>query len=198
MGKILKKAIIGAGGFGREVFYHMTSCSDDYIIELFDDGINKYRTIKEIDFDEFEVVVAIGDPTMRRKVVEGLPKEVKFYTFIFPGVTILDSDIKIGEGSIICAGVVLTTNINIGVHSHLNLNTTIGHDCIIGDYFTTTPGVNISGNCVIGNNVYIGTNSSVREKTKIVDNVIVGLNSGVVKDLLTPGIYGGCPSKKIK
>ena len=74
----------------------------------------------------------------------------------------------------------------------------IGHDTIVGDYFSSMPGSIISGNCTIGDSVYLGTNSSVREKITICDNVTVGLNSGVVKNINKSGTYVGLPSKKIK
>ena len=80
----------------------------------------------------------------------------------------------------------------------LNLHTTIGHDCIINDFFTTAPGVKISGNSMIGKCVYFGSNSSIKQKLKVCDNVTIGLNSGVVKDINESGIYGGVPVKKIK
>jgi UDP-3-O-[3-hydroxymyristoyl] glucosamine N-acyltransferase len=86
----------------------------------------------------------------------------------------------------------------IGKHSQINLMTTIGHDCIIGDYFTTAPSVQISGNINIGNNVYFGTKSSAKQKISICDNVIIGMNSGVVKDINESGTYIGTPCKKIK
>ena len=107
----------------------------------------------------------------------------------------MDTNIEIGEGSVICAGSILTTNIKIGKHSHLNLLTTIGHDTVVGDYFTTAPGAKISGNCNIGECVYFGTNSSVREKITICDNVTIGLNGGVVKNINKSGIYVGVPTR---
>ena len=92
----------------------------------------------------------------------------------------------------------LTTNIKLGKHSHLNLQTTIGHDCNIGDFFTTAPGAKISGNCKIGDRVYIGTNSSTREKITICNDVTLGLNSGVIKNISDPGIYVGTPAIKVR
>ena len=34
----------------------------------------------------------------------------------------------------------LTTNLTIGRHVLVNLNVTIGHDCVIGHYVTFSPG----------------------------------------------------------
>jgi sugar O-acyltransferase (sialic acid O-acetyltransferase NeuD family) len=197
----MKKAIIGSGGFGREVKQLLLDNNQNEEIVFFvdDDYIDKISMpLSKFDVNEFEVVIAIGDPVKRKNIVDRLPINTKFFTAVHKSVQLLDSNIQIGEGSILCAGTILTTNITIGKHCHLNLLSTIGHDTIIGDYFTTAPGTKTSGNCKIGNNVYFGTNSSVREKISICDNVVVGLNAGVVKNITESGIYVGVPAKKIK
>jgi sugar O-acyltransferase (sialic acid O-acetyltransferase NeuD family) len=197
----VKKAIIGSGGFGREVKCIILDNNPNEIIDFFvdDEYIDEIsKPLSSLDIKEYEVVIAIGNPTLREKIYNKLPKETKYFTAIHKSVQILDSNIEIGEGSIICSNSILTTNIKIGKHTHLNLSTTIGHDTSIGDFFTTSPGAKISGNCEIGNRVYFGTNSSVREKIKICDDVTIGLNSGVVKDITKPGIYGGVPCKLLK
>lgn len=195
----MKKAIIGSGGFGREVKRLLLDNDPGQIIDFFveDDYVTTEFPLSKLDINEYEVVVAIGNPHIRKKIVESLPRETKYFTAIHKSCQILDDNIEIGEGSIICSNTILTTNIKIGKHCHLNLQTTIGHDVEIGDFFTTAPGVKISGNCKIGNFVYIGTNASVREKIKIVDDVIIGLNGAVVKNIETDGTYVGVPVKKI-
>lgn len=194
----MQKAIIGAGGFAREVKAHMGDKTikcfvDDQYYSLNDDTI---LPISKFDPNEYEVIVAIGDPKTRYNIVKRLPKETKYFTFIHPTAIILGDDVYIGDGSIICAGVIITTNISIGKHSQLNLQTTIGHDCRIGDYFTTAPGAKISGNCTIGDFVYFGTNSSVKEKINICNNVTIGLGAGVTKNIIDSGVYIGCPANK--
>ena len=195
----MKKAIIGAGGFAREV---KSQIGIDDLICFVDDkyffGNEFTRPLSEFNTSEYEVVIAIGDPFIRYEMSKKLPVDTKYFTFIHPSAQILDKNIIIGHGSIICAGSILTTNIEIGNHCHLNLHTTIGHDCRIGDYFTTAPGVKVSGNCNIGSKVYIGTNASIKEKINICSDAIIGLNSGVVKDITESGTYIGTPSKKLK
>jgi sugar O-acyltransferase (sialic acid O-acetyltransferase NeuD family) len=196
------KAIIGNGGFAREVFWSIFSTENIKPIFFVDDDWydkNQENTLPLSKFDpvKYEVAVCIGNSSIRKKIINNLPRETRFFTHINKYAILMGDDIEIGEGSVICAGSILTTNIKIGKHSHINLNTTIGHDCIIGDYFTTAPGAHISGNCRIGNEVYIGTNASIREKINIPNNVTIGLNSGVVKNIENEGIYIGTPSKKI-
>jgi sugar O-acyltransferase (sialic acid O-acetyltransferase NeuD family) len=199
----MKKGIIGNGGFGREIFHAMTKEEQLNTVffvedEYYDRNQDNTLPLSNFNKDKYEVVIAIGNSVVREKIVQKLPIETKYFTFIHPSVQIYSTNVKFGEGSIICGGCILTTNIVIGKHSHLNLLTTIGHDNIIGDYFTTAPGSKISGNCNIGNHVYFGTNSSVREKITICNNVTIGLNSGVVKDINEKGVYVGLPAKKIK
>jgi len=196
----MERALIGAGGFAREIKAHIGDFSmkcfidDEYWVEN-DDNIFPLSKFNPM---QYRVLVAIGDPKDRFDMVQKLPKNTQYFTFIHPNAQILDSNIEIGDGSIICAGCILTTNIKIGKHTHLNLQTTIGHDCEIGDYFTTAPGAKISGNCKIYDCVYIGTNASIKQKINIHSLATIGLNAGVVKHITKPGIYTGTPAKLMK
>lgn len=199
----MKKGIIGAGGFGREVYWSLNPIERNNTVFFVDDvywdnSDDKILPLSSFETNKYEVVVAIADSYHRQRIVESLPKSTKYFTHIHPSAQIHGDDVEIGEGSIICSGTILTTNIKIGKHAHLNLITTIGHDCVIGDYFTTAPGVQISGNETIGNQVYFGTRSCMKQKLTICDNVIIGMNAGVVKKITEPGTYVGTPAKKIK
>jgi sugar O-acyltransferase (sialic acid O-acetyltransferase NeuD family) len=201
----VKKGIVGFGGFGREVYYSLSPIERKEVVffvddQYFIDNIKNFVILPLSKFDpkEYEIVVAVGNPNDRFNIVQKLPNNTKYFTHIHSSVIIMDENIEIGEGSIICAGSILTTNIKIGKHTHLNLHTTVGHDTEIGDFFTTAPGVKISGNCKIGNKVYVGTNGSIKEKIHISENVTLGLNCGVVKHIEESGIFVGTPTQKIK
>jgi sugar O-acyltransferase (sialic acid O-acetyltransferase NeuD family) len=206
-----KYCIYGAGGFGREVAFLIQDILGnqkdvkDEAVFMIDDAYYQTETINEIkvikrsafEADKYKVVVAVADPLTRQRMADELPKEVEFATLIHNNV-IKSKWVEIGEGSIITAGCILTSNIIIGKHSHLNLNTTIGHDCIIEDYFTTAPAVNVSGNCIFGKRVYLGTNAAIREKVTICDDVTIGMGAVVLRNIELPGIYVGNPIKKLK
>jgi sugar O-acyltransferase (sialic acid O-acetyltransferase NeuD family) len=198
-----KIAIIGSGGFAREVAADLQDrpitffVDDKYIVDSLEDP--NVHPLSKLDTAEYAVLVAIGDPLTRADVVARLPVDTVYYTHISKHATLLDSPtIEIGEGTIICAGVVLTTNIKLGKHTQLNLNSTVGHDCRLGDYFTTAPGAKISGNVVTGSRVYIGTNASIKQKVKVTDCVTVGMQAAVVTDLTEAGTYVGVPAKKLR
>lgn len=195
----MEKVIIGAGGFAREVAAAMGRTDIKFFVdEQYANVEANVYGLSQFDPEKYQAVVAIGDPRARFDIIQRLPSNTKYFTFVDPSAIIGWRDVEIGEGSIICAGTIITTNVKIGKHAHLNLLSTVGHDTEINDYFTTAPGAKISGNCKIHDLVYIGTNASVREKTTIHSLVTIGLNAGVVKDITEPGVYVGVPAKKIK
>ncbi|MEJ8816977.1 NeuD/PglB/VioB family sugar acetyltransferase [Lacibacter sp. H407] len=204
--------IVGAGGFGREVFCIITDVFRAYSKDISDRvcfmvGDKHYEdkeimgipVIRQSEFQpsNFFTSIAIGDPEQRKSMVDSLPFETEYISIIHPSA-IVSSWVEIGLGSIITAGVIMTCNIKIGKHAQLNLNTTIGHDCNMGDFFTTAPGVNVSGHCEFGNQVYFGTNSSVRQGITITDNVTIGMGGVVVKNITESGVYIGNPLKKLE
>lgn len=198
----MKKSIFGTGGFSREIYWSLNKNEREECVFFVDDKYwkpseKKILPISEFDTNEYEIIIAVGDPNIRKKIVDSLPENTKFFTHIHESVKILGDDVEIGLGSIICAGTILTTNIRIGKHVHLNLHTSIGHDCSIGDFVTTAPGVRISGNCDVKNKVYFGTNSSTKQKINICDDVIIGMNAAVIKDIYESGTYVGIPARKI-
>lgn len=190
----MKKALIGYGGHASEVMAQMglklTCFVDDKFVT------ENCLPLSKFDPNNYVVMVAIANPQDRFNMVNKLPKETKYFTFIHPTALIIN-DVEIGIGSFIGAYSILTTNIKIGSHSLLNRSNHIGHDCIVGDYFSAMPGSIVSGNVNIGNNVYLGTNSSIKEKLTIIDNVTIGLNTGIVKSIDKSGTYVGQTTRLI-
>jgi sugar O-acyltransferase (sialic acid O-acetyltransferase NeuD family) len=191
----MKKVLIGNGGHAREVMAQMGV----NLIRFVDDKYVDDDTLPLSQFDprKHVAMVAVADSRDRYDIVQRLPKETQFFTFIHP-TALLMKDVEIGEGSFIGAYSVLTTNIKIGKHSILNRGNHIGHDCEIGNYFSAMPGAIVSGNVKISDCVYMGNNSSIREKLSIHSLSTIGMNSSVVKNIEQHGVYVGCPVKIIK
>lgn len=188
------KALIGFGGHAREVMAQMglklTCFVDDKFVT--DDCL----PISSFDPEKYCVMVAIANSKDRFDVIQRLPKDTNFFTFIHPTALVMEN-IEIGEGSFIGAYSILTTNIKIGKHALLNRGNHIGHDCKIGDYFSAMPGAIVSGNVTISDLVYMGNNSTIREKLSITEMTTIGMNCAVAKDINESGIYIGVPAKKI-
>lgn len=192
----MKKALIGYGGHAKEVMAQMGVKLTCFV----DDKYVVYGTkpLSEFDPNEYVVMVAVANSKDRFDIIQRLPKETKYFTWIHPTTLIMGENVEIGEGSFIGAYSILTTNIKIGKHAILNRGNHIGHDCEIGDYFSAMPGSIVSGNVKIFDCVYMGNNSSIREKLSIHSLSTIGMNSAVVKHIEEPGTYVGVPTKKIK
>jgi len=189
------KVLIGNGGHAREVMAQMGI----KLIRFVDDQYmsNDTLPLSKLDIEKYEVMVAIADPRDRYDTIQRLPKGVRFFTFVHPTALIMD-DVEIGEGSFIGANSILTTNIKIGKHAILNRGNHIGHDCVIGDFFSAMPGSVVSGNVRIYDLVYLGNNSTIKEKLSIHSLTTIGMNGAVVKHIEESGTYVGVPVKKIK
>lgn len=192
----MKRALIGYGGHAREVMSQMGQKLTCFVEDEYYSNQDNVLPLSKLDPKEWEVMVAIANTKVRKRIVNELPKETKFFSFFHP-TSIIGENVVIGDGTFIGAYSILTTNITIGQHGILNRLNQIGHDSIIGDYFSMMPGSILSGAVSIGDEVYLGTNTSVKEKIAITNNVIIGLNSGVVKNITESGTYVGVPVKKI-
>lgn len=191
----MKMALVGYGGHAREVMAQMgvklTCFVDDKYVS------KDTKPLSDFNPKEYALMVAVADSKDRFDIVQRLPKETKYFTWIHPTALIMDENIEIGEGSFIGAYSIITTNIKIGKHAILNRSNHIGHDSIIGDYFSAMPSSVVSGNVNISNIVYMGNNSSIREKLNITSEVIIGMNCAVVKDIKKSGTFVGVPAKLI-
>ncbi len=199
-------AIFGTGGHAKEIAYLLHDLQRGKEIAGFFEPDDQYtsRTImghkvlpqSQYDPSKQSVVVAIGSPTLRKQVVNGLPKKSIHETLIHPRAEV-SQWVSLGDGNVITAGCIVTCDITIGQYVHLNRNVTVGHDCIIGDYCFLAPGVVLSGNCTLGKLIDMGTQSATKQGVTICDNVIVGMGAMVVKDITAAGTYIGIPAKRL-
>jgi sugar O-acyltransferase (sialic acid O-acetyltransferase NeuD family) len=193
----MNRALIGGGGHAREVMGQMSENLIRFVDDAFYDGSDPMvLPISSFNPEEYEVMIAIGDSTDRSSMLKRLAGNTKFFSFAHPTAIMLSPNISIGEGSFIGAYSVLTCDIQIGKHTILNRGNQVGHDSIIGDFFSAMPGAIVSGNVTIGDAVYMGTNSSVIESVSICSNVVIGAQACVISNITEEGTYVGVPANK--
>ena len=203
-----KLAIVGCGGFAREVKWLVDRINEKQpqwnLIGFIDEDKNNINVIGNDDYilsynNEIYVVIAIGSSSLRERLYNLYKNNpnVKFPNLIDPSVLLSDS-VKLGEGNIFCAGTILTVNILIGNFNIINLDCTVGHDTIIENFITVNPSVNISGNVHIFSGCNIGTGTQIIQGRSVGEKTIVGAGSVIVKDLPVKCTAVGCPAKPIK
>jgi sugar O-acyltransferase (sialic acid O-acetyltransferase NeuD family) len=191
-----KLAIYGFGGHAREVAAQINKPIDFFVD---DEYLNEHtHPISAFNPKTHLMMVAVSNSHDRFSMAQRLPKSTRFFSFIHPSAQVFSKNIQIGAGSFIGANCILTTEIQIGDHALLNRGNQIGHDAVIGDFFSAMPGAIVSGNVTIGDRCFLGTLSSINEKLSLCNDAIIGAQAAVVKPIRRPGTYVGVPALLLK
>ena len=201
--------VIGGGGFAKEVIWLANDCSRK-VRGVLDDSDQTHNTQVQgatvlgdvsswVNYKDREFIIAIGSPRTRQKVLDKMLTfgEPDFATLIHPSVR-LSNTVSIGEGSIICAGSILTADISLGKHNILNLNVTVGHECEFADFVTIAPMVAVSGNVKLQYLVEVGTGAVIRQGLELAEGSMLGMGGILTKNIPERLIFAGNPAKKLK
>ena len=157
-------------------------------------NVNDVNKINE----EISVVLGLGNPVYKKRVVQALTNpNLSFETIIHPGV-LFGEEVVISKGVVICAGCIITSNIEIKDFVTINLACTLGHDSVLNEFVSIMPGCNISGEVFIEKGVYIGTGVKIINQVSIGENTIVGAGAVVSKSIPANCTAIGIPAKPIK
>ncbi len=202
--------LYGAGGFAREVMPFVQELKREYQIFFIETSpaqseVNGHKVISEKEFfeipcDERFFNIAIGDSKARERIAsEMMAKGAKPLSVRAPQAVVYDRN-EIGEGAVLCAHTMITSNAKIGKFFHSNLYSYVAHDCVIGDYVTFAPSVHCNGNVHIHNHAYIGTGAIIKQGTSakplvIGEGAVVGMGAVVTKDVPPHTTVVGNPAK---
>jgi sugar O-acyltransferase (sialic acid O-acetyltransferase NeuD family) len=208
-----KIAIYGSDGFGREILPLVKQANPATCDVVFvDDAPHLWETVinntKIVNFEKAiaegrKFVLAIANAEVRKKLFTKIIEAGGgFIQTQSKSVAIYD-DVTIGEGAILCANVVLTSNIQIGRQFHANIFSYVAHDCIIGDFVTFAPRVSCNGRVHIKDGAYIGTNAVIKQgghgKPLVIgEGAIVGMGAVVTKDVGAGEVVVGNPAKAME
>lgn len=205
--------IIGAGGFGRETLALVEEINEANptwnFLGFIDDNpdattaegatiLGGMDYLKNMNPKPY-AIIPIASAKAREKLA-GMCEEygVPFATLIHPNVKIKGKLCTIGEGSILCDGVILAVNSHVGKHCIMNFGCGLGHDTTIADYVSMMSETITGGDTYIGKGCYFGLRCTIINQINITENCIFGASATVVKDVTVPGTYVGVPAKLIK
>jgi sugar O-acyltransferase (sialic acid O-acetyltransferase NeuD family) len=173
-----KVVILGAGGHAREVLWvfeeeNRVKPRWEVLGFIDEDTLNKGKMLCNLpilgDFAWFgtgvsrdvKVISGVGNCRTKLHFAEKAASlGLTFCSVTHPSV-LMSHYVEVGEGTIIAAGNIITTQVKIGNHVTINLGCTISHDVIIGDYCTIAPGCHISGNVRFEEGVDFGSGATI-------------------------------------
>ena len=204
--------ILGAGGLGQEIAW---------LIEEINDHSPEWRILGFLDSDArlhgesvlgYPVlggdreasklrgagfVLGVGDPPLRKRIVERLRPEVTFWpTLISPTARVHGSN-SVGVGVVLGRFADMTVGCVIGDFVMINIHAVLGHAVQVGEYSIVDPNVTINGEARVGRCCLIGANAFVRD-VAIGDHATVGAGAVVVKDVPENCVVAGVPARVIR
>jgi sugar O-acyltransferase (sialic acid O-acetyltransferase NeuD family) len=194
--------IIGAGGHSKVIIDIIRELGNYNIVGIYDDnkigyfsGIKIIGKISEINNTIDYFIIGIGNDKIRKKIAEEY-NQLKWATLIHPK-TIIAKTAIIKEGSVVCAGAIIQTEVEVGKHCIINTNCSIDHESTIGDYCSICPSSTICGQVKVGESSFIGANSTIIQIIEIGKECIIGAGSVVIRNIPNNSKAVGNPAKVI-
>jgi sugar O-acyltransferase (sialic acid O-acetyltransferase NeuD family) len=202
-----KLIIIGASGHGKVVADIAIKMNKWQSIAFLDDDESIKTSMglevigKTADVftykDEADFFVAIGSNATREKIQEKLIAErLNVVSLIHPSA-VIGTDVEVGIGTAVMAGVVINSSTRIGKGCIINTSSSLDHDNVIEEYAHISPGVSLAGTVKVGRLSWIGIGSVVSNNVNICSGCKVGAGAVVVKDITEPGTYVGVPVGRV-
>ncbi|WP_026629309.1 acetyltransferase [Dyadobacter alkalitolerans] len=145
-----------------------------------------------------EAFVAIGERSVRERLVETLTEEYKTMPINAIHDSALISEMAtIGHGNLIGARVTVGAKSKIGQHCLIQTAAVVDTWVQVGDYVTIGAGAIINDRVKIGDGVFIGSGAIIVAGIEIGKNARIGAGSVVVENVPAKATYFGNPARKI-
>ena len=142
-------------------------------------------------------VCAVGSPKREAFIQQAGAGGLEFTTVIHPSAQV-STTTSLGEGSIICAGVVVGAHTAVGRHVIVNRGALIGHHVHIGDYTTISPGANIAGKTTIGSGTYVAMGAIIIDGISIGSHCLIAAGAVVTRDVPDGARVAGVPARAME
>ena len=208
--RVRQVIVFGAGGHGRELADIVRAAGAESgeveLLGVVDDGTPDRTVLARagvrylggraaISGRETEVHLGVGYPRVRARIDEELG--------LLPATPVAHPTASVGSGSFLDDGVVLaqgaiiTTNVKLGRHTHINVAASISHDCVVGDYVTICPQAAVTGAASIGSRSFIGSGAMILPGISIGENVTVGAGAVVAANIPSNTTVAGVPARPL-
>jgi sugar O-acyltransferase (sialic acid O-acetyltransferase NeuD family) len=149
--------------------------------------------------------IGVGDNRKRAGLAAHWRHKLAFPSMVHPDTTLargVAERLAVTPGAMIFPGVRIMGGCNIGAFTTLNLNVTVSHDCVIGDYANLSPGSHLAGNVHLGEGAWIGMGAVVNQGSdgrprRVGAWSTIGSGAVVVRDVPEGALQVGVPAKDL-
>jgi sugar O-acyltransferase (sialic acid O-acetyltransferase NeuD family) len=207
--------IVGAAGHAQEVAWSLREqearggrpCE----ILFFDDAVPKRKVASELgdvvgtlsdlwgwaDRADATLVLGVGLPSLKTAITGrlralGLP----WATVVHPTATV-GPNCRIGEGTYVAAGAIVTVNCTIGRFVTINMHCQVAHEDVLEDLVTLHPDTHLGGNVRVEEGAELGTGSIVIAGLTVGARAVLGAGCTVVRSLPGEATYVGIPARPV-
>lgn len=205
-----KLIIVGAGGFGREMYawarqhpdcgrvWEIAGFLDDNAsaLEGYAYPVGVLGAVEGYVPRAGEVFVcAIGAPLIKRAVcLKLLEKMAVFISLVHPSV-LIGENVTLGVGVVLCPRVTLTSDITVGDFAALNCHSSAGHDVVVGAWATVSGHCDLTGNTRYGEGAFLGSGARIIPGKSVGDFAYVGAGSVVIRSVRSGQKVFGNPAR---
>jgi sugar O-acyltransferase (sialic acid O-acetyltransferase NeuD family) len=204
--------VVGAGGHGQVVadIFRAVACAGASVrvVGYVDDrpsldgqmlaGARVLASISGLrDIVHDAVVVAVGDNQTRQRLWDALSALGEHFAVAKHPTAIVSEDVRVGAGSMLCAGAIVSTGTSIGNAVILNTGCTVDHHSRLGDFVHIAPGVHMGGEVTVGARAFVGIGAVILPGLTIGEDSIVGAGAVVTRDVAPGTTVVGCPARPL-
>jgi len=209
----MRLLIVGAGGFGREVYAYARDAERDHAdgapfegVHFLDDRPDaldgfpvEARVLGDVDDGPIgpddRVIVAVGDPATRFGLVQRLEaRGARFATVVHPRAYVA-AGARIGPGAVLAPFAFVGPSAEVGPHVVLNTYASAGHDAVIGAFGVLCPYSVINGGVRLSDGVFMGTHATVVVGRQVGAWSKIGAGAVALRDVEAGTLLIGNPGK---
>lgn len=206
----LDVAIIGAGGFGREVLQYCQDMQDvgwhHRVVGFVDDRSDALKQfdvpvsvlggledLRRIDVRAF--IIAVGDPSLRHSIADAVADVSGVLVSLIHPSAYVAPTAHIGSGTLLCPFTMVAANSIVGSNVAINVYASVGHDSRIGEHCVISPYSAVTGDVSLGSESFLGTHCTIAPGTTIGRLSKVSAGSTVTRDAEAGSLLAGNPAR---